>query len=249
MGQIIQGDALAELQKLADSSFAVCVTSPPYNLGWTNPAAKAGYKTGRHRGEYADFDDRLPRNEYIEYHRNVLSEIMRVLEDDGLLWYIHCRQSVSFPDENVPLVEDVIRGFPRRAEIIWDKGTPGPGFVAAGRTGGAFFPTARYETIFLIAKSRTALLDRKLAGQGNVWNIPRDRGNKHPAPFPVTLVDRCLASTLAEGPVIDPFGGSGSTAISADRQGRDWTLIELSPTYIEAARERISTGIANPKLI
>ena len=54
MGNIIQGDALAELKKLPAASFAACVTSPPYNLGWSNPASKAGKGAGRksrYRGE------------------------------------------------------------------------------------------------------------------------------------------------------------------------------------------------------
>lgn len=248
-GNVIQGDALEELAKLPVGQFAVCVTSPPYNLGWTNPAAKAGYKTGRHRGEYSGFNDRLPRPEYIAYHRAVVAAIMDKLKEDGLLWYIHCRQSLSAPAGDPALVDEVLEGIPRRGEIVWDKMTPGPGFVAAGRTGGAFFPTQQYEIIVLIAKSPGALLDRKIAAQGNVWRIPRDRNNPHPAPFPVALAERCIAATLAEGPVLDPFGGSGSTALAAQRQGRPFTLIESAPEYCQQAESRIAECRLAPPLL
>lgn len=63
----------------------------------------------------------------------------------------------------------------------------------------------------------------------------------HFATFPVELVRRCLlAGCPASGKVLDPFGGAGTTAMVADRMGLDCTLIELSPTYAEIARKRIS---------
>ena len=163
MGDLIQGDALTELIRLPAASFAVCITSPPYNLGWTNPASKAGKGKGRKsrwKGEYQSFTDRLEPADYVEYHRAVMNEILRVLQPDGLCWYVHRRRSNAQGRYTPALVDLVLAGLPVRSEVIWDKRGPGAGFCAAGRTGGAYYPTLAYESIFLLAASPAALLCR-----------------------------------------------------------------------------------------
>lgn len=76
---------------------------------------------------------------------------------------------------------------------------------------------------------------------GEVWNIPiAGFKDAHFATFPPALVEPCIASGCPEGGlVLDPFGGAGTTALVADRMGRDSVLIELNPEYAEMARRRI----------
>ena len=244
---IILGDSLSELRKLPSESYAVCVTSPPYNGGWTNPASKAGRKGSvgaatRWRGEYDGFNDALPPDEYIVYHRAVISEVLRVLQPDGVLWYVHKRRPRFDGTFNPALVDMVLSGYPVRSEIIWYKGKPGVGFCAAGRYGGCYYPTPAFESVFLLPKSRAGLLDRELAAKGDVWTIPNKRENGakgHPAAFPRHLVTRCLEMTLAQGAVIDPFGGSGTTGLVAAHLGREYTLIEQNPDYVKMAQDRL----------
>ena len=178
---IIQGDALAELKKLQDQSFAAVVTSPPYNLGTTNPVGKRGQPTSpgyrrRWSGDYAgDFDDNLSVAGYIAYHRQCLTQILRLLKTDGLLWYVH-RRKPDFAGRQ-SLLSAVIEGFPFRTEIVWDKGGPGVGFCAAGVDGGAYYPTPGYESVLLLlGKEKSAVLDRKVAAAGDVWRIPASGG-------------------------------------------------------------------------
>lgn len=75
----------------------------------------------------------------------------------------------------------------------------------------------------------------------NVWSIATQPfSGAHFATMPPDLVDRCIkAGCPAGGHVLDPFGGAGTTGLAADRLGRDATLIELNPAYIEIARKRI----------
>jgi modification methylase len=63
--------------------------------------------------------------------------------------------------------------------------------------------------------------------------------NPHPAPFPLSLIDRIISSTYAKT-VLDPFMGSGTTAIAALMNDREYLGIELSPEYIKMAEKRIS---------
>lgn len=242
--EIIIGDALASLRALPAASHAVCVTSPPYNMGESNNPGRSGpggvARAGRFRGAYQGFDDNLPPEEYIAYHRDVVAEIMRTLTPDGLLWYNHRAKSDAHASGDMPLPECIVEGFPVRARIIWDKAGPGAGFCAAGRTGGGYYPTPAYETIYLLAKSKAALLDRKIAGAGDIWRIPRQPVKGHPATFPVALPERCIAATLAQGRVLDPFMGSGTTGVAAIRQGRAFTGIEMQDDYAALARKRMA---------
>jgi site-specific DNA-methyltransferase (adenine-specific) len=77
--------------------------------------------------------------------------------------------------------------------------------------------------------------------QGDVWSIPQENNNPHPAPFPVELAQRCISSTTAEI-VLDPFMGSGSTAIAAEACGRMWVGMDVSPEYCRLADERIGAA-------
>jgi modification methylase len=62
--------------------------------------------------------------------------------------------------------------------------------------------------------------------------------NKHPAPFPIGLPYRCIESTNAQI-VLDPFSGSGTTAVVARQLGRNFIGIDTSPEYCEMAQARI----------
>ena len=87
-----------------------------------------------------------------------------------------------------------------------------------------------YNTAFRLAPKANA--------QGDVWNIPQESNNPHPAPFPVELAQRCIESARP-GIVLDPFMGSGTTAIAAEAARRDWIGVDISEDYCKVARERI----------
>ena len=245
---LILGDALTELRRLPDRAFACIVTSPPYNLGHHHERAR-GQKR-QWQGQYPGFADKLAAGEYVSFHRAALNEMLRVLRDDGLVWYVHRRRPESAGRTEASLLDQVIDGFPVRSEIIWHK--PGGGVFNLphrGDGGPVCYPAVKYETVILIAKSRCASIDRGIAKLGDVWSIPRERVKEHPAAFPVALADRCIAATSAQGPVLDPFIGTGSTALAALEQGRDCTGIELVSETLEIARRRLVTAGRAPRLL
>lgn len=127
-------------------------------------------------------------------------------------------------------------GWYLRQEIIWSKnfGKPEP---STDR-----LPT-RHEQIFLLTKSKRYHFDRaKLPAYatGSVWEIPPVGRSDHGAVFSAKVVEPCiLAGCPAGGTVLDPFGGSGTTGLVADRLGRNAVLIELNSEYAEMARRRV----------
>lgn len=230
-GVIYTGDCIEIMKTLPAESIRVVVTSPPYNL---KNSTGNGMKDGR-GGKWAnaalingydDHEDNLPHDEYVAWQRECLSQMMRLLRPDGAIFYNHkWRVQGGLLQER----SDIVEGFPVRQIIIWQR-SGGINFNA-----GYFLPT--YEVIYLIAKP-----DFKLAPKanaiGDVWNIPQERNNAHPAPFPLELAQRCIES-VGSGPVLDPFLGSGTTAVAAEMLGIEWIGIEKSPSYVAMANERI----------
>ena len=80
---------------------------------------------------------------------------------------------------------------------------------------------------------------------GDVWSILQERGIiEHMCAFPLQLAERVISSTTAQT-VLDPFMGSGTTAVAADNLGRQWIGIEKSKNYIKLANKRIKENRGN----
>jgi modification methylase len=229
--QIICGDILNIIKNIPDDSVDLVVTSPPYNL---KNSTGNGMKDGRggkwQNAElvngYTDHNDNMPHDQYVEWQRNCLMEMMRVIPDDGAIFYNH-----KWRVQNGLLQDrqDIVGGFPVRQIIIWQR-KGGINFNP-----GYFLPT--YEVIYLIAKPKFKLASKSNAC-GDVWEFTQEMKNEHPAPFPVALIDRIISSTCAQT-ILDPFMGSGTTAIAALQNKRDYIGIELSQEYCNMATERI----------
>ncbi len=241
LNKIICGDVLEEMRKIPDGSIDIVVTSPPYNLKnstgngmkdgrggkWANAALQKGY---------SHHHDCMPHDEYVEWQRKCLDEMLRIIPEDGAIFYNH-----KWRVQNGLLQDrqDIVSGFPVRQIIIWRR-KGGFNFNP-----GYFVPT--YEVIYLIAKKDFKLAP-KSNGHGDVWEFTQEMNNDHPAAFPVDLIDRIVASTTAKT-VLDPFMGSGTTAISALKHGRNYVGIEISPEYCEMAEKRIKDHKAQIKLL
>lgn len=105
-------------------------------------------------------------------------------------------------------------------------------------------PWTTTEMIFIFSKSSKYYFDREgLEGQEDVWDIPAPNGDRrfrHAAPFPEALVSRCLAvGCPPKGVVLDPYAGSGTTLVVAADRGCPSIGIELSPLYVNLARQRL----------
>ena len=229
---IICGDIIKVMKEIPAGGADIVVTSPPYNLKnstgngmkdgrggkWANAALQKGYS---HHG------DCMPHDEYVQWQRECLTEMMRIIPEDGAIFYNH-----KWRVQNGLLQDrqDIVTGFPVRQIIIW-KRKGGFNFNP-----GYFVPT--YEVIYLIAKPKFKLAP-KTNGLGDVWEFTQEMNNEHPAAFPVDLIDRIISATTART-VLDPFMGSGTTALSALNQDRDFIGIDLSPQYCEMAIDRIN---------
>ena len=241
INKIVCGDAVEIMKKIPDGVVDLVITSPPYNIKnstgnglkdgrggkWANAALQKGY---------ANYDDCMPHGEYVKWQRESLEEMMRVISDAGAIFYNH---KWRVQDSLLQDRQDIVSGFPVRQIIIW-KRKGGLNFNP-----GYFLPT--YEIIYVIAKPKFKLAPKANA-HGDVWEFTQEMKNEHPAAFPVNLIDRIVSATNAKI-VLDPFMGSGTTAISAINFKRNYIGIDNSPEYCEMARERIKQHQAQAKLL
>lgn len=240
--QIIHGDALEEMKNLPDESFDLIITSPPYNIrnssggGFRGTSEAGKWKNAALIEGYADHCDDMSHDEYVEWQQACLREMFRLIPDNGAIFYNHKWrvQNGLMQDRN-----DIVDGFPLRQIIIWQR-NGGINF-----NDGYYLPT--YEVIYLICKP-----DFKLAPKGNhhgdVWNIGQECESEHPAPFPLELPERIIQTTTAQT-ILDPFMGSGTTAVAAIRAGKDFIGIEKSEQYCTIANDRIKKELNATKLL
>ena len=226
------------MEELPDNSVHLVVTSPPYNVG-------------------KEYDKDLTLEEYREFLKKVWKEIYRVLVPGGRI----CINVANLGRKPyLPLhafiIEDMLKlGFLMRGEIIWNKASSASPSTAWGSWLSAKNPTLRdiHEYILVFCKDtfkrenpkeRKSTISREefLEFTKSVWTFPAVSAKKigHPAPFPEELPYRCIQLYTFEGEIVlDPFMGSGQTAIAALKTGRYYIGYEIEEKYVKLAETRI----------
>jgi modification methylase len=229
--KFIIGDCLSIMKEMPEKCLDLVVTSPPYNLkNSTGNGMKDGrggkWKNAALVNGYTHHNDNMPHDEYKKWQRDCLNEMFRLLKPEGAIFYNH---KWRVQDGLLQDRHDIVNGFPVRQIIIW-KRKGGINFNP-----GYFLPT--YEVIYLIAKPEFQLIP-KANKYGDVWEFKQEMNNPHPAPFPVDLINRIISSTNAKI-ILDPFMGSGTTAIASIMNKRHYIGIEISKEYIDLAKKRV----------
>jgi site-specific DNA-methyltransferase (adenine-specific) len=226
------------MDDLPDCSIHLMVTSPPYNVG-------------------KEYDENLSLDEYRQFLRTVWAEVMRVLVPGGraCINIANLGRRPYLP-LHAFLVTDLLElGFYMRGEVIWNKAASSSPSTAWGSWRSARNPTLRdvHEYILVFSKGpygrppgdrpSTILRDEFLEWTKSVWTFPAEPARKvgHPAPFPVELPYRLIQLyTFAGDVVLDPFMGSGQTALAALKANRHYVGYEINPDYVALARKRIT---------
>ena len=232
---LYHGDCLATMQGMANDSFDLVFTSPPYNLGVTTGGgfAAADRKAGKWSGGalsdgYADHNDAMPFQDYVSWQHDVLRECWRLIKPTGAIYYQH-KPRVQAGVLQTPLAL-IPEGLPVRQIVIWDRGS-----------GLNFAPThyvPSHEWIVVLAGPDFRLKSKGASGHGDVWRVNPQSGSDHPAPFPQGLVDKAIESTGAEV-ILDPFCGSGTVLRAAKDAGVTGVGVELTEAYCEMTVQRM----------
>jgi modification methylase len=211
-------------------------TSPPYNKNRRFDGTWQGIVTetckgSRFRGGYGVHTDDMPMPEYESWQRDTLRALWGVLSDDGAIYYNHKPRIIN---GELWMPTTLNPGLPLRQIVIWDTGA-GINFMP-----GAYIPA--HEWIMLFARPSFRFVERRASALSDVWRFHPASTKDHPAPFPIELAQRAISSTNA-AVVLDPFMGSGSTLLAAQREGRCAIGIELDEQHCETAVRRLSQAV------
>ncbi len=230
-----------DMKELPDNSVALMITSPPYHVG-------------------KDYDSDTPFQEYLDLLERVFTETHRVLEPGGRavvnVANLGRRPYISLSSHVVHMMERI--GYLMRGEVIWRKGKAASGSTAWGSWMSASNPIFRdvHEYCLVFCKGRwqrvrkgknTIDKEEFLDATLSVWDIQPESARRvgHPAPFPVALPKRFIELfTFERDLVLDPFLGSGSTAVAAIESGRHYAGYETNPEYVAIAEARIEEAKA-----
>lgn len=224
------------MDELPDNSVHLMITSPPYNVG-------------------KEYDDDLTLADYRAMLKRVWKETYRVLADGGraCINVANIGRKPYLP-LNAFIATDMIElGYLMRGEIIWNKAASAGSSCAWGSWRSASNPVLRdvHEYILVFSKTdfrrtgteSTISRDDFLECTKSIWQIPAESAKKvgHPAPFPVELPERLIRLYSFKGDVVlDPFMGSGTTAVAAKQTGRRWVGYDISQEYVDLACGRLS---------
>jgi site-specific DNA-methyltransferase (adenine-specific) len=230
-----------QMSELPDDSVALMVTSPPYHVG-------------------KEYDGDGTFQEYLSMIKRVLAETYRVLEPGGraVVNVANLGRRPYIPLSAMVTSMAMEIGFFCRGEVIWVKAAGAAGNCAWGSWMSASNPTLRdvHEYCLCFSKGR---MDRVRRGEStiernefmeatlSVWHLPAESARRvgHPAPFPTALPRRFIELyTFTGDVVIDPFMGSGSTAVAAVESARRWVGYETEPSYARLSRRRVRQALA-----
>ena len=238
--KIYQGDCLEILAAIPADCVDLIFADPPYFLSNDGITCHAGRMVSVNKGEW---DRSRGPDANHEFNRAWLAACQRVLKPHGTIWVsgtAHIIHSVGFAMQQL--------GFKLLNDISWVKPNPPPNLSCR-------YFTHATETIIWAAKSRKSRhtfnykLMKELAGgkqMKSVWQIPapeRDekRFGKHPTQKPVKLLERILLAASNEGDlVLDPFMGSGTTAIVALRLRRMALAIDRESQWVQLTLTRVA---------
>lgn len=255
MNKIINGDCLVELAQLADESVDLIFADPPY---WMRVDGVLKRPEGTDfQGCNDDWDNVFQSNiDYNNFTKAWLLECQRVLKKNGSIWVIggmQCIYSIG------AVMQDL--GFWFINDVVWQKSNPTPNFMGTRLNNS-------HETLIWATKSSKSkyTFNYKTAKElnidvigyekgerrqlGSIWKLPvcsgnerlkNDKGEKlHSTQKPEQLLYRVIAiSSKLNDMVLDPFGGTLTTAAMAKKLGRQYIAIEQNLEYVKYGQERL----------
>ena len=229
------------MDELVDNCISLTITSPPYNIG-------------------KDSDEDLTDDEYWKMITKVFEEVYRVTESGGRLVVnvanLGRKPYIPFSKFFIEIITEI--GFLMRGEIIWQKSKGANANFAWGSWLSASNPVIRDIQEYCLIFSKDSMKNSSkgkstiekeefMESTLSIWNISPARAKKigHPAPFPVELVKKFInLYSFKNNLILDPFMGSGSTAIASRMLDRDYIGYEINPEYVEIANKRIKEEIS-----
>ena len=250
LNKIIHGDCIEIMQQIPSDSIDVTFADPPFNL----------------KKNYNSYKDEKDTDDYLSWCKQWILEMVRITKPSGSIFLHNIPKWLTYYSEFLNEVADF------RHWIAWDAPT-----VPMGKTlqpshyGILFYAKNQRENKFYEIRyphkrcRKCGYLLKDYGGKkkilhpfgplvSDIWSdIHRIRHNKHrdphPCQLPVHLLERILLMSTDEGDVVlDPFMGTGTTAVAAARLGRNVIGIDIDPEYVEITKNKLTQETANSKI-
>lgn len=233
LDMIYNMDCLEGMKDIEDNSVDLIVTSPPYN-NYRNRRTQRCRKGYWERTNiiYDSFNDKMSDGEYMAWQIECINEMVRIIKPTGTIVYNHKDRIYNF--EVLSPLEWILRSDAvYRQRITWDR---------CGMQ--AYNPVRFYrvdEDLYVLGKQAKGFKWNKgCARLLSIWRLPPSKNNGFPCSFPVEIPKRMIEAFTDKGDVVlDPFIGSGTTALAAKELGRRYIGFDISAKYCQMANERL----------
>ncbi len=250
LNQIIHGDCIEVMQQIPSESIDVTLADPPFNL----------------KKNYSSYKDEKETEDYLKWCKQWILEMVRITKPSGSIFLHNIPKWLTYYTEFLNEVADF------RHWIAWDAPTAPMGkTLQPSHYGILFYAKNQRENKFYEIRyphkrcRKCGYLLKDYGGKkkilhpfgplvSDIWSdIHRIRHNKHrdphPCQLPVHLLERILLMSTDEGDVVlDPFMGTGTTAVAAARLGRNVIGIDIDSEYVEITRNKLAQETANSKI-
>tara|TARA_B100000579_G_scaffold142073_1_gene115366 strand:+ start:1988 stop:2755 length:768 start_codon:yes stop_codon:yes gene_type:complete len=253
MNRIIKGNCIDVLKTIGTNSVDCCITDPPYNISGKGRKDKIGWlKSNNYWSEEKKIDlikenwDVFTESDYEKFTISWLLEIKRIVKPNGNI-------AIFGSYHNIYLIGYILKKLDLKVvnSIVWYKRNAFPNIT------GRMFCESTEHIIWATnndskkAKNWTFNYDKMKERNGgkqmrNLFDIPNTKASekkfgKHPTQKPIEVIDNLVVALTNENDtIIDPFLGSGTTAVVAKQNNRNYIAVEIEEKYIKIAKERLN---------
>jgi modification methylase len=228
------GDCLDVMKEIESNSISCIVTSPPYNKKGLIGKVKPGNQVWKKFNiDYNSYGDDLNENDYKQWMVDILNEMKRIIKPDGSIFFNHKprrnKNKVYLPTDFISQSDLYVYQL-----IIWNR------LSSPNIRKDMLLPCT--EHIYWLTKGKPKVFKENIPKEyhSEVWTINPDKNSKHPAPFPQKLVENCILLTTEENDLcLDPFLGSGTSAIVSKKLNRNFIGIEIDEKYMVMSNEAL----------
>ncbi len=237
--KLIKDDIFKALKKFQEKSFDMIFADPPYFLSNNGITCNSGKMVSVNKGEW---DKSLDVESRHSFNRKWINECYRVLKDDGTIWIsgtLHNIYSIGMALEE--------EGFKIINNITWQKTNPPPNLACKTFTHSTEtilwarknLKNIRYTFNYEIMKKLNNNKQMKDVWTTSLTKPSEKKQGKHPTQKPLEILDKIiLASTKENDLILDPFCGSSTTGISANKLNRAYIGIDNSEEYLDLSKRR-----------
>lgn len=238
--QIVHGDSFKILPKMKPESIDMIFADPPYFLSNDGITCKGGKMVSVNKGSW---DEGKSTDEKHKFNRKWIGLCKRVLRPNGSIWIsgtLHNIYSIGIALEQ--------EGFKIINNITWQKTNPPPNLACRCFTHSTETilwaqkndRKSRHFFNYELMKEQNGGKQMKDVWTGSLTKPSEKKEGKHPTQKPEYLLERIILASTNEGDVLlDPFSGSGTTGVVANRLGREFIGIENEKEYVELMVRRI----------